>query len=76
MDKKTTTILFLVWLVFSGKGLGQGIVVDHTSLGQFDQIPETYLQAARNLRVLFMDRSVGANMNSALDCLTATEYGQ
>ncbi|MFZ0427812.1 MAG: hypothetical protein WAO20_06830 [Acidobacteriota bacterium] len=53
---------------------GQGIVVDHTTLQQFDSIPDQYLQAARNLRVLFMDRSVGINTTDALNCLTASSY--
>jgi len=53
----------------------QQIVVDHTSLSLFDQIPDQYLQAARNLRFLFMDRSVGVNTNDSLGCLTATSYG-
>ena len=50
------------------------IVVDHNSLGLFDQIPENYLQRARNIRVFFSDRSVGQNINESLDCLTATSW--
>ena len=50
-------------------------MVDHDSLQLFESIPDQYLQAARNLRVLFMDRSVGVNTNDALDCLTANSYG-
>ena len=45
-----------------------GLVVDHHSVALFDQIPPEYLAAARNLRVLFSDRSVGQNINEALDC--------
>jgi len=45
------------------------IVVDHTSVALFEQIPETYLQAAANLRMFFMDRSVGGNIDGGLDCL-------
>ncbi len=48
------------------------IVVDHTSVALFDQIPETYLQAAANLRMFFMDRSVGGNIDGGLDCLSYT----
>ncbi len=46
-----------------------GIVVDHTSVDLFDDIPEQYIQAAANLRMLFIDRSVGGNISDALDCL-------
>ncbi|OGV96251.1 hypothetical protein A2W24_04080 [Microgenomates group bacterium RBG_16_45_19] len=45
------------------------IIVDHTSLPLFDQIPPQYLEAARDLRMLFIDRSVGANINEGLNCL-------
>lgn len=47
----------------------QQILVDHRSVALFDQIPEQYLTAARNLHMLFMDRSVGGNINEGLDCL-------
>ncbi len=50
------------------------IIVDHTSLALFDQIPDNYLQAARALRLLFSDRSVGQNINESLDCLTASSW--
>ena len=47
----------------------QGIIVDHTSLPLFDQIPEEYLVAAANLPMMFVDRSVGMNINDGLTCL-------
>ncbi len=47
------------------------IVVDHTSVELFDQIPEQYLTAARNLDQVFSDRSVGGNISMYLDCLAA-----
>ena len=50
------------------------IVVNHTSIDLFDHIPERYLTSARNLRVLFSDRSVGQNINEALDCLAAPSW--
>src|SRR4030095_16892028 len=68
-------VLALAFLMQPSDLHAQGIVVDHTSLGLFDRIPDQYLQAARNLRFLFMVRSVGANTNDALSCLTATSYG-
>jgi hypothetical protein len=61
--------------VLPGAAVAQAIVVDHTSLPLFEQIPDQYLQAARDLRVLFMDRSVGVNTHEALDCFTASSYG-
>ncbi len=48
---------------------GGTIVVDHDSVALFQQIPESYLQAAANLHMFFMDRSVGFNIDNALDCL-------
>ncbi len=45
------------------------IVVDHTSVDLFEQIPEEYLQAAANLRMIYIDRSVGANISDGLSCL-------
>jgi len=75
MNRLRLGFLACMILVLPHTSSGQGIVVDHTSISLFDQIPETYLQAARNLRVLFLDRSVGVNTNDALNCFTATEYG-
>lgn len=46
------------------------LVVDHTSVALFDQIPEQYLQAAAALHMAFVDRSVGANIHQGLSCLT------
>ncbi len=75
MNRVRVSALLVLCLALSSRLWGQGIVVDHTSLSQFDQIPEAYLQAARNLRMLFMNRSVGVNTDSALDCFTAAAYG-
>ena len=46
------------------------ITVDHNSIALFDQIPDQYIQAAANLDMLFIDRSVGGNINEGLDCLS------
>jgi len=51
------------------------IVVDHTSVARFEQIPSQYLTTARNLKVLFSDRSVGRNFHQGLDCLKAASFG-
>jgi hypothetical protein len=50
------------------------IIVDHTSIALFDQIPDGYLEAARNMRMVFSDRSVGQNIHESLDCLAATSW--
>jgi hypothetical protein len=45
------------------------IIVDHNSIDLFEQIPDEYLDAASALRMLFMDRSVGENIDFGLECL-------
>lgn len=47
------------------------IVVDHTSVAKFDSIPAAYKTAAQDLRLFFMDRSVGGNISDALSCLSS-----
>lgn len=51
-----------------------GIVVDHTSIALFGQIPAEYIQAAMNLPMMFSDRSVGVNMDEALNCLASESW--
>lgn len=48
---------------------GDRIVVDHASVALFDAIPQEYRQAAASLRMVFFDKSVGANIATGLDCL-------
>lgn len=71
-------LILIVLVVFFGLiDLGQpievqsqsGIVVDHTSVDLFDDIPEQYIQAAASMRMLFIDRSVGGNISDGLTCL-------
>ncbi len=47
------------------------IIVDSKSVRLFDSIPSDYKQAAANLRMFFMDRSVGGNISDGLDCLSS-----
>ncbi|MBR9975187.1 MAG: hypothetical protein KFF77_06370 [Bacteroidetes bacterium] len=49
----------------------QDILVDHTSVALFEFIPPQYAEAAARLRLLFMDRSVGGNIDQALGCLAS-----
>ena len=51
------------------------MIIDHNSVALFERIPDRYLQDARSLRLLFSDRSVGQNIDEALDCLTAPTWG-
>ncbi len=50
------------------------IIIDHTSIALFEKIPEAYLTAAREMNMLFSDRSVGQNINEGLDCLAAPSW--
>lgn len=50
------------------------MVIDHNSVALFDHIPDSYLETARNLHMLFSDRSVGQNINESLDCLAASSW--
>jgi len=50
------------------------IIVDHNSIALFEQIPQEYIDVARNTHMVFSDRSVGQNINEALDCLTASSW--
>jgi hypothetical protein len=52
------------------------IIVDHTSVALFDQIPEEYLAAARDLRMMYVDASVGWNISEALNCLSSTSWAE
>jgi hypothetical protein len=52
------------------------IYVDHRSVELFEQIPDQYLAGARDLQMMFADRSVGDNINRALDCFTASSWAQ
>lgn len=49
------------------------VIVDHTSVVLFEQIPAEYKQRAQNIRMLFVDRSVGSNLNDGLNCLAQDE---
>jgi len=60
----------LLFLAVCASAQAQSIVVDSRSIAQFDSIPPQYAEAARKLRMLFMDRSVGGNINDALNCLS------
>lgn len=52
------------------------LVVDHTSVADFERIPDEFLVAAQELRMTYLDRSVGSNINDGLDCLSYADERQ
>lgn len=46
------------------------IYVDHTAVDLFDQIPPQYINLAAGLHMLFVNRSVGGQINDGLSCLS------
>lgn len=46
-----------------------GLVIDHRSVALFEQIPDEYIRAAAELRLLLRHASVGQNISDGLDCL-------
>lgn len=61
----------LLLLLFWPAGLrAQSIVIDHTSVAQYDALTTAQFDAATALRMMFVDRSVGANQWAGLaQCL-------
>jgi hypothetical protein len=55
-------------------GTSRAIIVDSRSVELFEQIPDEYLAAARQLRMVYADRSVGVNIDQGLNCLTASSW--
>lgn len=76
LDNGTFAEDYTVYLPYISRSAAPAsrIVVDHTSVALFEHIPPEYLTAARNLPMLFSDRSVGQNINEALNCLTAASW--
>lgn len=46
------------------------IYIDHNAVALFDQIPAQYIQGAADINMVFIDRSVGGNIDDGLNCLT------
>ncbi|MHB8133165.1 MAG: PT domain-containing protein [Anaerolineaceae bacterium] len=53
---------------------GRTIVINQDSVSLYDRIPVDYLRAAERIRMLFMDRSVGSNINDGLTCLSYSSW--
>lgn len=49
-------------------------IIDHTTLPLYDQIPDQYLRGAEAIRFMFLDRSVGSNINDGVTCLAASSW--
>lgn len=62
-------ILLLLLAGFVAPAPAQRILVDRHAVAQFARIPPPYAEAAARLRLLFMDRSVGGNIDQSLSCL-------
>lgn len=69
MSKPLRFFLILIMLPIM-EASSQSLVIDHHDVAAFDSIPPVYKEAAANLRMLFMDRSVGGNISFSLDCLS------
>jgi hypothetical protein len=63
------TVALMVLSGWPAPAAAQTIRIDHSSVALFDQIPTQYLDAARNLDVMFRTASVGQNISSGLNCL-------
>lgn len=51
------------------EALTQTLWIDHRAVERFEQIPETALSAAVQIRFLLRHASIGENINRGLDCL-------
>ncbi len=60
----STTVQIRVMTVQAGS-----IIIDHTSLPLFDQIPDLYVQSASQLKSLFIHASVGGTIQTGMRCL-------
>ncbi len=62
--------LILIYLSITPGIIEAQINVNRHSVALFDSIPEQYKSAASNLRMMFMNRSVGANIYEGITCLS------
>lgn len=62
--------LIIIYLSITPGIIEAQININRHSVALFDSIPEQYKSAASNLRMMFMDRSVGANIYEGITCLS------
>ena len=48
---------------------GTGLVIDHTSVADFERIPDETIRAASQLHMLLRHASIGKNLDEGLNCL-------
>ena len=48
---------------------GQAILIDHTNIDRFENIPDQYIQAASQMRLFLLHASVGWNISVSLNCM-------
>ena len=66
MKRSAGLTLAILTLALARHASAQAVIVDHTWVALFDQIPETYRRAAEDVKMMWVDRSVGANIDTAL----------
>ncbi len=69
-DSNTATVTINVSEGEAGES--SALIVNHTHVDLFTSIPDEYLTAARNKKVLFRHASVGANISQGLDCMASS----
>lgn len=57
-------------LIINHQAINAQITINRSSVALFDSIPEYYKLAASDLRMMFMNRSVGANIYEGITCLS------
>lgn len=68
---KLVIYFFLITLSFLSS-LSNPIIIDHSGIKKFDDIPEAKLSELAKLKVMFRHASVGTTIDNALDCLQGT----
>ena len=69
----TDTITIFMPMISTSNGLQtnpqNGIIINHQSVALFDSIPDSYIQAASRMKLLFRHASVGNNIDNGLNCM-------
>jgi hypothetical protein len=81
MNHVIRTVIFLA-IIFSVTGVTKvnaqavsfpgGLIVDHDAVGEFDNIPLAWLEAAKNLTLHYGHTSHGSQINSGILALEST----
>lgn len=66
MKRSAGVTLAILTLALARQVSAQAVIVDHTSVALFDQIPEMYRRAAQDMKMMWVDKSVGVNIDNAL----------